>query len=146
MIWNTIPNEERLRLWKNLRNNLVGLELEQQLDDIAKFCSTIPFGARTLDYYSSENWPSPWEILFYGSFCTSSISLLMYYTFILVPDNDTRIELMLVEDLDGLFLLPIVDNRYILNYELGKVSNYSEIKNNLKVLKRYTRDQIKTIT
>jgi len=145
MIWNCIPNEERLRLWKNLRNNLVELSLEEQLDDIAKFCSTIPFGARTLDYYSSENWPSPWEILFYGSFCTSSISLLMFYTFVLVPNN-TCIELILVEDSDGIFLLPIIDNRFILNYELGKVSKYFEVKDNLKVLKKYTHDQIKTIT
>jgi hypothetical protein len=145
MIWNVIPNEERLRLWKNLRNDLVDLSLEKQLTEIAKFCSTIPFGARTLDYYSSENWPSPWEILFYGSFCTSSISLLMYYTFILIP-NESHIELILVEDIDGLFLLPFIENQFILNYELGKVSNYSDIKNNIKVLKVYTRDQIKTIT
>jgi hypothetical protein len=145
MIWNAIPNEERLHLWKNLRNNLVELPLEKQLIEIAKFCSTIPFGARTLDYYSSENWPSPWEILFYGSFCTSSISLLMYYTFVLIP-NESRIELILIEDADGVFLLPFVEDQFILNYELGKVSNISDIGNNFKVLKVYTRDHIKTIT
>jgi hypothetical protein len=145
MIWNVIPNEERLRLWKNLRSDLVELPLEKQLIEIAKFCSTIPFGARTLDYYSSENWPSPWEILFYGSFCTSSISLLMYYTFVMIP-NESNIELILVEDADGLFLLPFIEDQFILNYELGKVSNISDIGNNFKVLKVYTRDHIKTIT
>lgn len=145
MVWNSIPNEERLRLWKNLRNNLIDLSTGEQLIEIAKFCSTIPFGARTLDYYSPDNWPTPWEILFYGSFCTSSISLLMFYTFVLIP-NETKIELDLVEDVDGLFLLPIVDNQFILNYELGKVSSNSDVRDNFKILKRYPRDKIKTIT
>lgn len=145
MIWNTIPDDERLRLWKNLRKDLLEFPLERQLEEIATFCSTIPYGARTLDYYSSEEWPTPWEILFYGSFCTSSISLLMFYTFVLVP-IEAHIELFLVEDHDGIFLLPIIDDQFILNYELSKVSNYSDIKNNFKVLQVYTRDQIKTIT
>ncbi len=145
MIWNAIPNEERLRLWKKLRSDISGLPLESQLVEVAKFCSSIPYGSRTLDYYSSEDWPTPWEILFYGSFCTSSISLLMYYTFIL-SHIDANIELYLVEDDDGIYLLPIINDQFVLNYELGKVSMYPEVKNNFKVLKIYQQDQIKTIT
>jgi len=145
MIWNAIPNEERLRLWKKLRSDISGLPLESQLAEIAKFCSSIPFGSRTLDYYDTEDWPTPWEILFYGSFCTSSISLLMYYTFILTP-VDAIIELHLVEDDDGIYLLPIINDQFVLNYELGKVSMYPEVKNNFKVLKIYQKEQIKAIT
>ncbi len=145
MIWNAIPNQERLRLWKKLRNDLMGLSLNDQLNEISKFCSSIPYGSRTLDYYSSDDWPTPWEILFHGSFCTSSISLLMYYTLILTP-IDAEIELHLVEDDDGIYLLPIINDQFVLNYELGKVSMYPEIKNNFKVLKIYQKEQIKTIT
>jgi len=145
MIWNAIPNDERLRLWKKLREDLKELTLENQLSETAKFCASIPFGSRTLDYYSPSDWPTPWEILFYGSFCTSSISLLMYYTFILTP-VDAIVELHLVEDDDGIYLLPVINNQFVLNYELGKVSMYPEIKNNFKVLKTYLQEQIKTIT
>lgn len=145
MIWNAIPNDERLRLWKKLREDLKELTLEKQLEETAKFCASIPFGSRTLDYYSPTDWPTPWEILFYGSFCTSSISLLMYYTFILTP-VDAIVELHLVEDDDGIYLLPVINNQFVLNYELGKVSMYPEIKNNFKVLKTYLQEQIKTIT
>lgn len=145
MIWNAIHNEERLRLWKNLRDELKELTLEDQLKKVAEFCASIPYGSRTLDYYDSIDWPTPWEILFHGSFCTSSISLLMYYTFILTP-IDAIVELHLVEDDDGIFLLPIINDQFVLNYELGKVSMYPEIKNNLKVLKIYQKEQIKTIT
>lgn len=144
MIWNTIPNDERLRLWKLLRNDIQSLPVDQQLAEIAKFCSKMPYGARSLDYYSTELWPTPWEILFYGSFCTSSISLLMFYTYILLPDH-LSIELLLVEDEDGIYLIPLVDNQYVLNYELGKVNNISDVKDDFKILKTYSSDQIKAI-
>lgn len=145
MIWNAIPNDERLHLWKKLRDDLKALALREQLNEVAKFCSEMPFGSRTLDYYSPLDWPTPWEILFHGSFCTSSISLLMYYTFTLVPVNE-KIELHLVEDDDGVYLLPVINDQFVLNYELGKVSTYPEIKDSFTVLKIYQKEQIKTIT
>ena len=144
MIWNTIPNEERLRLWKNLRDELIGQSIEDQLTNVAKFCSTIPFGSRTLDYYNPMSWPTPWEILFYGSFCTSSISLLMFYTLILIPTL-SEIELVLVDDAGDIFLLPFIDNQFVLNYELGKVNKYSEIQDSFRIISRYPKEKIKNI-
>lgn len=144
MIWNTIPNEEKLRLWKKLRTDINDLSLTEKLEEIAKFCSRIPYGSRTIDYYTPSEWPSPWEILFYGSFCTSSISLLMYYTLILTT-HDVNVELWLVEDQDGMFLLPIIENQFVLNYELGKISKIADIKEYITVKQVYTQDQIKNI-
>ena len=118
MIWNTIPNDGRLHLWKLLRDDLKDRTLEEQLTLVAQFCSSIPFGARTLDYYSPKEWPTPWEILFHGSFCTSSISLLIFYTLTLTP-LDAVVELHLVQDDEGIFLLPVINDQFILNYELG---------------------------
>ena len=145
MIWNNIPNEERLRLWKTLREDIKDLTLKEQLEHLATFCRTIPFGSRTIDYYSPLEWPNPWEILFHGTFCTSSISILMYYTLLLLP-SDKKLELMLVEDDSGIFLLPIINNHFVLNYELGQVSTYSEIQKNIKVLQRYRDSEIRKIT
>jgi hypothetical protein len=145
MIWNTIPDDERLRLWKKLRDDVKDFTLENQLQEVAKFCSKIPFGTRTIDYYSTEEWPTPWEILFYSSFCTSSISLLIFYTLTLIPIN-AAVELQLVEDEGGIYLLPIIDNQFVLNYELGAVNKISEIQDNITVLKKYQQEHIKTIT
>jgi len=144
MIWHTISNDERLRLWKNLRVEIQEKSLEEQLEQIAKFCSTIPFGARTLDYYSPMEWPTPWEILFHGSFCTSSISLLMFYTLDLLNIQNT-VELYLVEDNEGIYLLPVIDNQFVLNFELSAVNNYSEIEEKFKILDKYRKEQIKKI-
>lgn len=142
MHWNNIPGEECLRLWKNLRINIEDKPLEFQLQRVVEFCAHMPIGSRTIDYYSSENWPTPWEILFHSSYCTSSISLLMFYTLSLLSSNLT-IELVLVEDDGGIYLLPIIDNQYILNYELGQVSKYPDTNNSFKILKRYTRGDVK---
>ncbi len=145
MIWNIIPNEERLNLWKKLRDDIKFFTLEDQLAAIVEFCSTMPFGSRTLDYYTPTSWPSPWEILFHGSFCTSSISLLMFYTLTLLP-TEKIIELFLIEDDTGVYLIPVINNQIILNYELGKISTHSEIKNDINILKKYTQSEIKSIT
>jgi hypothetical protein len=144
MIWNTVSNDERLRLWKALREEIQALPLKDQLEEIAKFCSRMPFGARTIDYYSPREWPTPWEILFHGSFCTSSISLLMFHTLILLNTQHT-IELYLVEDTEGIYLLPVIDNQFVLNFELTAVNNYSEIKDKFKILDKYRKEQIKKI-
>lgn len=144
MIWNTIPGEERLLLWKNLRDEIKDSPIDTQLARIAEFCSQMPIGSRTIDYYSPKDWPTPWEILFHGSFCTSSISLLIFYTLILLPTT-VDIELILVEDDQDVFLLPLIDNQFSLNYHLGQVSKHSDIKDDLKVLKKYARDSVRII-
>ncbi len=143
MIWNTITNDERLRLWKDLRNNIKDSDLTNQLDAISKFCANMPIGARTLDYYTAETWPTPWEILFHGTFCTSSISLLIYYTISLVSSVD--IELMLVKDTNDIYLLPVIDNQYILNYELNCVNNLQDVSRLFSVIKRFSKSDIKSI-
>jgi hypothetical protein len=144
MHWNTIPDDERIRLWKKLRENIKDISIDLQLEQVAKFCSTMPFSSRTIDYYSSENWPTPWEILFHGTFCTSSISLLIFYTLALLPNKET-VELFLVEDKEDIYLLPVVNNHYVLNYYLGEISIYSEVEHNFKVLKQYSQTDIKKI-
>jgi hypothetical protein len=145
MIWNGLTDEERLRLWKELRGSLAGADLSVQMNSIAQFCAKMPFGSRTLDYYTPEDWPTPWEILYHGTFCTSSISLLIFYT-ITFLSPETKIDLYLVEDSDDIFLLPIIDDQFVLNYELGVVNKFSNIRNELKIKRIHTQDEIKKIS
>ena len=142
MIWNTVPDDERLHLWKKLRDDIKDLELDKQISEIASFCAFMPFGARTLDYYSPAEWPTPWEILYHGKFCTSSISVLMYHTLLLL-NIDT--ELLLVDSIAGMYLLPVIDSRLVLNYELGSVADYSSVKDDFTILRKYTKEDIPQI-
>jgi len=146
MIWSDIQPDERLRLWKDVRSKIDNHLIDYQLNEIARFCAEMPFGARTLDYYTPENWPSPWEILYNGTWCTNSISLLIFYTFTLLPTYTKNIELLLVEDSTDRYLLPFIDDRFILNYELGHITKWCHIKDNFKIINRYSRENIKIIT
>jgi hypothetical protein len=127
-----------------LRNEIRDLTPDKQLKKISEFCATMPVGRRTVDYYSPADWATPWEILFHGEFCKSSISLLIFYTIMLV-NKDQNIELWLVKGNDSDYLLPVVDNQYILNYEAGKINNYSDICDYFIVMQKYSKDQIKKL-
>lgn len=145
MSWSKLSNEERLHLWKQFRIDTKGLPFDDQLEKIAEFCSVMPNGRRTLDYYSPAEWPTPWEIIFHGEFCKSSISLLIFYTLTLL-NNREQIELWVVKDNECDYLLPVIDNRFILNYEPGKVSKHSDVSEYFIVMQKFSKDQIKIIT
>jgi len=145
MIWSDIQQDDRLRLWKDLRDKIDNHLIDYQLSEIAKFCAEMPFGSRTMNYYTPESWPTPWEILYNGKWCTSSISLLMFHTLALLPTFNKNIELLLVDDTNDMFLLPLIDDRFALNYELGHLSKWCHIKNDFRLIKRYTRQEIKIL-
>jgi len=144
MNWNILQNEDRLLLWKKLRSDLQGQNLETVLPQVANFFRPFPFETRTIDYYTPNSWPTPWEILHHGNFCISSISLLIYYTITLVSP-ETQVDLILVDSQLGVFMIPLVENKFVLNYEAGMISTYSTIQTDFRVIKTYTRDQIKRI-
>ena len=145
MIWNSIPADVRLHLWKKLRTDIEQNSLEEKLKTITEFCKNIPIGPRSVDYYDPASWPTPWEILFHGSFCTSSVSILIFYTMALA-NTENKIELWVVKDNTGDYLLPVVDDQFVLNYQPGTVSNYPDIHDYFIVMQKFTQEQIKTIT
>jgi len=137
-------NDEHLRRWKNLREDIVSLPIDEQLIEIAKFCATIPNGARSVDYYNPTDWPTPWEIFFHGAFCRSSISLIIFYTLMLLNTKE-NVELWIVKDNERDYLLPVINNEFILNYEHGKVSKYSEVCDYFIIMQKIMHNQIKSI-
>jgi hypothetical protein len=144
MSWNNIPDGERLHLWKVLRSDISSLPFDEQLDKVAKFFAHMPYGSRSLDYYSPTEWPTPWEIIFHGKLCKSSISLLMFYTFSLLHTNH-KVELQLIDDSEDEYLLLVINDQFVLNYQLGVVSNYSDVCTEFTHKQTFTEQQIKKI-
>jgi hypothetical protein len=105
----------------------------------------MPYGAKTMNYYTPETWPSPWEILYHGSFCKNSISLLMFYTFTLLHPEYV-VELWIINDNQDEYLVPVIDKRYVLNYQPGAVNNYSDIVKEFNVIKVFDSTQVKKIS
>lgn len=144
MVWDSLSHEDRICIWKKLRAELLNKPLQIRLEKIAEFCKTMPRGRRTLDYYDPKSWPTPWEIIFHAEFCISSVSLVIFHTLSLTGQTD-GIELWVVKDNTGDYLLPVIDNQFILNYDLGKVSIFSDVCDYFIVMQKFSKNDIKTI-
>ena len=123
--WNNSSAEERLEKWREFRESLNGLSEEDLLNNVAQFFATVPIGGRCIDFYEPASWPSPWELLYHKLYCTSSISLLIYHTLCVALGSD-RVNIVLVDTGTDRLLMPVVDEKYILNYELGKVNKIKD--------------------
>jgi len=141
--WNNLTKTERIFKWGEFRDTLPDLTFNEKLIKLAQFFQSVPIASRQIDYYTSESWPTPWEILHYGQCCPSSISLLMAYTMKLVGEEDFKI--LLIDDSSDLYLVPYIQNRYILNYILGEVSMFSTIENDIEVKHIYKASDLKDI-
>jgi hypothetical protein len=140
--WNNLSPEERTELWRHTRDILNTKNQADMLTDLSAFFAHVPYGARTLDYYTPESWLTPWEILHHGLFCRSSISLLMYHTLTII-DPDINIELCLIDDKEDMYLVPVIDNQFVLGYIPGQVSHIKKIKTTLQIKQTFHKAQIK---
>lgn len=141
-MWNSGTDQAILAHWRQLRGDICDVGTEQKISAVAEFIATIPYGARTLDYYSPDTWPTPWEILAYRQFCASSISLLAYHTLDMVSTAELALDL--IDDGDDVFLVPVVDAA-VLNYYPGEAVAIGDLPETTKHLRRYTSADIKPV-
>ena len=140
--WNNSSAEERIILWREFREEIAPLPEQEQLNRIAEFFADFPFGSRCLDYYTPDSWPTPWEILYHKLFCQNSISLLIFHTLNVTLGND-RTEIILIEDDRDRYLVPVLDNKYIFNFELGQISTIHDPR--IKIIDRFEKETISRI-
>ena len=108
---NSGSSESRLSLWKNFREEITPLDTAVQIQKVAKFFQQTPIGTRSLDFYTPSTWPTPWEILYNGTYCPNSISLLIYYSLVLLPKFDRKVDIWLIEDSTDRFLVPVLEDQ-----------------------------------
>lgn len=141
--WNNLSATERTDLWRQEREELKQQNYIDRLHSLSIFFSHVPFGSRTIDYYTPSDWLTPWEILHYGTFCRSSISLLMYHTLTIV-EPEINIKLCLIDDKEDIFLVPVVDDTFVLNYIPGEVIKTKKLKKSVQIKQTFHKEQIKT--
>ena len=140
--WNNSSAEERIEKWREFRESLTGLDEEELLNNVAQFFATVPLGARCIDYYTPDSWPTPWEILYHKLYCASSVSLLIYHTLCIALGSD-RVDIVLADTGTDRLLMPVVDNKYIFNYELGKVNKIKD--HQIKIIDDFADSEIEQI-
>ncbi len=133
---------ERLQDWRKFRERLHLCSFSYMVTDLViDWWSSMPFTLRSIDIYDSKQWPTPWELVYYGDYCKSSISLGMAYTLCLIGDDwKARTKLLMIDD-NGLdiFLVVLLDDKYLINYSYKQIIEFDSL-NDVKVLETFSCD------
>jgi hypothetical protein len=147
--WNSLKSAEKISYWRNFR-----LEMQQKTDlsdlelftEVTNFFGSIPRDSRSIDYYTPESWPNPWEILYHSFSCDSAISLLNYYTIILIrPNLINHCSMFLIDSGLNEFLIPLFNKQYLMNYDYTHVVDINSVKQDIKIIKKFTKEDLPKI-
>jgi hypothetical protein len=120
-VFNLYGNE-RLTQWKSIRDNL---EVDNQpLEIVASIWAQAPFVSPYLNPKDPESWPDPWHLILDGKMDELAITLGMLYTIKLTQrfiKTPCEIHMSMPAGKKHPEYYLIVDNKFVLNYEHGKV-------------------------
>lgn len=132
MIWHDINCRDRILKWREWRNGLTTLNLQDCLKEVAITWAKAPLVNHYLIPDDTMDWPDPWILINENIYCDLAITLGMFYTLTLcdnpnIPDN-IHIEIYKTSN-DWINLCSVDNGLYMLNYNPGGVVNKSTIPN-----------------
>lgn len=120
--WET-DKHTRMLMWRDWRNSLKELPNESLYQTIAEWWRMVPMSSGKLDVWNDKNWPTPWELITFTSFCNPGKGLGIYYTLALLGIES---ELILAQKDAETTLLVRLEEEKLLNYYEGDVINVSD--------------------
>ena len=130
MNWFLLSLEDRLRVWKELRNSLETMDDATKLQTVAEFWAKAPLKTIAYDINDADTWPTPWEMIRNNDWCRSSVAIGMENTLRLsgFPSERMALKLILDREIQEMLLVLIVDETWVLNYDWNHVRDCSKIK------------------
>jgi len=144
-IWTMQPHE-RLRWWRQFRNEISKKSLEEAVWDTNHLWSYSPFVNQYLHQDNISNWPNPWELMYDNYYCDLARALGIIATLYLTKHQSTPMEIAIYLDNDTkeYYNLALIDKRkYVCNLEHDQVVNITQISKNLEWVKTITTSQLK---
>ena len=137
-----LPPMERIRNWREFRQSFGTDETdEEQLLKTAKYWQSFPISKYYLDIDDPKNWPTPWEILYEGDYCQSTLAYMMEQTLLLADERWTtdRLKLYLIDDKvkSDIFIILVADAKYVINYSHFDIINFDFVENNCIIQHEY---------
>ena len=136
------PAEGRLRAWRDFRNSIEDLSLEQALAQTAEFWAGAPFVPYNLDPAMPQVWPDPWTLIYENSYCDIAKCLGIVYTIVLTKHRkDIDVEFRVYQDPKTRYeynLAWINRGKYILNMIDRDVLNIEQFDKTLKLKSKFT--------
>ena len=141
-MWFNQPADGRILEWRNWRNSLEHLPVEQVLEEVAATWARVPTVLHYLAPDQPAEWPTPWQLVTDNIYCDLSICLGMFYTLALIETPRMReLTLQVYRSAEGWVNLSSIDRgKYVLNYDHGRVVNMSCVqKDCLKLTFEYSK-------
>jgi hypothetical protein len=94
MFTKTQNGSERLAAWRKFRQEF---PRNGTAYDVVNAFSKVKIERRTIDYYTPESWPSPFEIVGEGHFCQSGLTLVIASTILnlqLIKTNECQFDVV----------------------------------------------------
>ena len=137
---------ERIARWRDFRNSLQNLPLEQALNQTVQFWNSAPFTPYYLDPLNSENWPDPWTLIEENVYCDIAKCLGIIYTLSLCKHRkDLDIEIRQYKDANTGYeynLAWINQGKYIINMIDNEIVNNTQFDKKFILVKRYTAEDL----
>ena len=135
-----LDGNTRILKWREFRNNLKQYDKFEQLTQISNWWAKCPESFPKLDDYNKKIWPTPWEILYEGDLCSTSIAYLMAETLKYGSVEWNDIKLMLVKNTSEHVqkMVVVINNEWVLNYNYSNIYEYSKLINECLILVTHT--------
>ena len=120
MFTKTQNREDRLSVWRLFRQNFPA---DGTVEDALAAFETVNLERRCIDYYTPENWPSPFEIVADNLLCQSGLTLVIASTLVhlgFIKSDNCRFDAVsnYLTGHDGLVL---AHNNFVYNFLPGEV-------------------------
>ena len=109
------------------------MDTASAITEAAEWWKFVPLVNKTFDPWRNETWPTPWELISSGSFCTSAQGLGIFYSLIL-SGIDCQLILAIVDQIPRLMVL--LDDNKLLNYYDGEAIDIGSV--DLQILQTWT--------
>ena len=130
---------ERLSEWRDFRASIQNMGDLDQLLKVARWGGQAPLCNYSMDWDNPKSWLTPWELIHEGTFCPTAVAYLMEQTLLMAGWDSSRLRLIYIknqeEGVEKLLLL--VDDAWVLNYSIGEVFNFDNIRSGSALLATY---------
>ena len=147
MIWHDISCRDRILKWREWRNSLTPMSLDDCLKEVAVTWAKAPLVNHYLVPDDITEWPDPWTLINENIYCDLGIALGMFYTLSVCdnPNISDNVRIEIYQTSDGWVNLCSVDEGlYMLNYHPGHVVNMSTLPQMGKPIFTYSKIDLVT--
>ncbi len=133
---------ERILSWRQLRISIKSLPIYDACKAVAKWWGYASIGPHGLDCYDYKSWQNPWLMLEENNFNKNTLAYMMHKTFEISDKKKFLSKMILIHDYDvavnDIYWVTLVDEQYVLNYNIAKVDKLSEIEKNIVIKMQYS--------